>query len=232
MRNLWKRIKSLFYSYAKPMKETAIFIGFVVLLMALFVLIVNINIVSITEDDIFTAEELQSNLNSYDCVLILGAGVRSDGSPTPMLNDRLITGYQASVNSNTSVIFISGDSENSDYTETVTMKNVLIEMGVSENNIISDGYGLSTYESIWRAKNIYGFDKILIVSQKYHLHRAIFIAEKLGMDADGVDAALQGYAKQPIYDAREALARLKDMLYIAMMPQPNYTQKWQEGAYE
>jgi vancomycin permeability regulator SanA len=100
-------------------------------------------------------------------------------------------------------------------------------MGVAEESIICDGYGLSTYESIWRAKNVYGYKRILIISQKYHLYRAIYIAQELGLEAYGLDAALQGYAKQPIYNLREYLARIKDMIYAELCPTPQYTQRWE-----
>ena len=108
------------------------------------------------------------------------------------------------------------------------MKQFLIDKGISEDNIISDGYGLSTYESIWRAKNVYGYNKILIISQKYHLHRAIYIAQKLGITAYGVDGALTSYGKQPIYSFREYLARIKDMLYSEIKPLPKYAEVWRE----
>jgi vancomycin permeability regulator SanA len=124
-------------------------------------------------------------------------------------------------------ILISGDSEKADYCETITMNSFLIENGIEESRIINDGYGLSTYESIWRAKNVYGFDKILIVTQKYHLYRSVFIAKQLDMESYGVDGALQGYAKQPLYSVREYFARIKDIIYSELCPEPSYLTKWE-----
>ena len=106
------------------------------------------------------------------------------------------------------------------------MKAVLLQNGISEENIICDGYGLSTYESMWRIKNVYGYKKVLVVTQKYHLHRALYIAEKMGLEADGLDAALQGYSKQVIYSARECIARVKDFYFTLTLPNPEYTEKW------
>lgn len=227
MHNVLNKIINCFNEHKKTLFKSFIFVSFIVVLIFLFALIVNLNIVANTNDNIYSIDELIKISDDYDCILILGAGVRNDGSPTPMLNDRLITGYKAFADGKANIILLSGDSEKDTYTETVTMKNVLISQGVEEDKIASDGYGLSTYESIWRAKYVYGYDKILIVSQKYHLHRAIYIANELGMTAYGIDAALQGYAKQPIYDLREYLARIKDLLYAEMCHDPTYTEKWE-----
>lgn len=228
MRNLLDKLRSMFTKYKKPILKSLIFIGYIVALIFLFTLIININILAQTNDKIYSINELNTINDKYDCIIILGAGIKADGSATPMLRDRLIAGFETNKHMESIPIIISGDSENPDYCETITMKRVLIENGVDEGSIISDGYGLSTYESIWRAKNIYGFNNILIVSQKYHLHRAIYIANEMGMNADGVDAALTTYGKQPMYSIREYLARIKDMLYSEMSPKPKYTDKWEE----
>lgn len=231
MSNVIQKIKAFLINNRKTILESVVFCAFVIALVFLFVLSVNINIVVNTSDSIYDISELDQIDNDYDCILILGAGVRKDGTATPMLNDRLMSGISAFESNKSHIVFVTGDSEYASYTETVTMKNVLVSNGIGENAIISDGYGLSTYESIWRAKNVYGFKKILIISQKYHLHRAVYIAEKLGLYADGLDAALQKYSKQPIYSLREYLARIKDLIYTEMQPYPQYLEKW-EGFYE
>lgn len=226
MRNVLVKLKNMFAKYKKPILQSLIFVGYIVALVFIFVLIVNLSIVAQTNDNIYSIEETVKLDNDYDCILILGAGIRADGSPTPMLRDRLIAAFEAYSHLEGIPIFLSGDSECSDYRETVAMKHYLTNQGVSEDNIISDGYGLSTYESIWRAKNVYGYDKILIVSQKYHLHRAIYIANELGITAYGIDGALTTYGKQPIYSIREYIARVKDMLFAELQPVPKYIEKW------
>ena len=227
MRNVIDYIKAFFQNNRKSFLRGMAFIAYSISLVLIFALIINLNIVAKTNDNIYSLYELEKISSDFDCILILGAGVRKDGSPTPMLNDRLTTGYEAYISEKSDIIFLSGDSERSDYTETVTMKNVLLEKNVDKDCIISDGYGLSTYESIWRAKNVYGFKRILIVSQRYHLHRAIYIAHEMGLEAYGIDAALQGYAKQPFYSMREYLARIKDMIYAEMLPLPTYRIEWE-----
>lgn len=228
MRNILEKLKRAFTKNKKPIFKLLVFIGYVVALIFFFVFFVNINVVYNVENNIYSVDEIESLTSDYDCILILGAGVKSDGNPSPMLRDRLITGYEAYNHINSIPLFLTGDSEDSDYCETVTMKNVLLEKGVSEESIICDGYGLSTYESIWRAKNVYGYDKILIVSQEYHLYRAIYIANKMGLEADGLDASLTTYGKQPYYTFREYFARIKDVLYSELMPEPKYIARWEE----
>ncbi len=229
MRNVLNKLKNTFIKNKKPILQSFVFIGYIVALVFLFVLIINVNVVAQTDDQIYSIGKLDSIEDDFDCILILGGGVRADGSPTPMLRDRLISGFDAYNNISCKTVFVTGDSEESDYTETVTMQNELMQMGVKEENITCDGYGLSTYESIWRAKYVYGYNKILIVSQKYHLNRAIYIANKLGVDAIGVDAALTTYRKQPYYSLRECFARIKDVLYSEMLPNPKYSEMWRDA---
>ena len=224
-------MSNIFVNNKKLILKSLIFMSFLVALVFLFVLIINLDIVTKTNDNIYSVDELIKLDDDFDCIIILGAGVKSNGSPTAMLRDRLIAGIEGYAHLKYVPILISGDSQYSDYRETVVMHNFLLDKGVEETNIINDGYGLSTYESIWRAKNVYGFNKILIVSQKYHLHRAIYIANELGMTAYGLDGALTTYGKQPLYSLRECLARIKDMIYSEMQPIPKYTEKW-EGIYE
>ena len=207
MRNLFDK---------KFLIQSLIFIAFVVALVFLFILTVNLNIIANTNDNIYSVSETIKLSDDFDCILILGAGVKANGTPTDMLRDRLLAGFEGYKQLKTVPVFLSGDSENSDYQETVAMKKFLLNKEISEEDIICDGYGLSTYESIWRAKNVYGYNKILIVSQKYHLYRAIYIANELGMTAYGIDGALTTYGKQPLYNLREYLARLKDVFYTEM----------------
>ena len=228
MRNVLNKLKNSFIKNKKPIFKTLIFIGYIVALIVLLILTINFNVIAQTNEKIYTVDDVDKIEGDYDCILILGAGIKKDGSPTPMLRDRLIAGFEAYNHLKNVPIFLSGDSENTDYQETRTMNNVLIEKGVNENDIICDGYGLSTYESIWRAKNVYGFNKILIVSQKYHLYRAIYIADKIGLEAHGLDAALTTYGKQPYYSLRECFARIKDVFYSEKALEPKYTEIWRE----
>jgi vancomycin permeability regulator SanA len=227
MRKFTNKIIGFFEKNRRNIIQLIAFVSYIAALVFLFALIINLSIVAKTNDNIYNVDEIIKVSNDFDCILILGAGVKKDGSPTDMLYDRLMAGYVAFENKKSDVIFLSGDSEHSNYTETVTMKKVLNDKGVDDISIICDGYGLSTYESIWRAKHVYGYKKILIVTQKYHLHRAIYLSQQLGFEAYGLDGALRSYGKQPIFSFREYLARIKDMIYAELAPNPTYTHKWE-----
>ena len=223
MREFLKKTKAFFGSIAG---QIVAFIALLCAFVLLSVLFLNVAIVQEMKDKVFSVEDVGTLSGDYDCILVLDCGVRTDGSPTPRLSDRLTAALSAYDAQASAVIFVTGDSEYEGYSETDTMKAVLLKNGVTEEKIVCDGYGLSTYESMWRAKNVYGYKRVLIVTQRYHLYRALYIAEKMGLEADGLDAALQGYSKQPIYSAREWLARVKDFYFTLVCPKAEYVEKW------
>jgi vancomycin permeability regulator SanA len=157
-----------------------------------------------------------------DCILVLGCLVRSDGSPSDMLSDRLEIGvelYEAGV---APKLLMSGDHGKVEYNEVGAMKKYATDNGVPSADVFMDHAGFSTYESMYRAKEIFGADKIIIVSQSYHLYRAIYIARSLGIEAYGVASDQHSYRGQIVRDAREAAARAKDLVYTFLRPLPTY----------
>lgn len=223
-----KKILSFYKEHSKPIKHSLLFIGFVVVLVSLFICIINISLINNTKKQVYTLGQLENIDTEYDCILVLGCGIRADGSPTPRLNDRLTVALEAYNAGHSKVLFVTGDSEEDDYMETQAMKSFLMENGVTEDSIICDGYGLSTYESIWRAKNVYGFKNIVIVTQEYHLYRSLYIANKMGLNAIGINADLRKYSSQFKDNLRESLARVKDVIYTQMMPSPKFVEAWEE----
>lgn len=149
----------------------------------------------------------------FDCILVLGAGLKDDGTPSPMLFDRIAVADYLYKSNVCDKIIMSGD-HTGNYNEVAAMKQQAMDNGVEGKNIFLDHQGYSTYESIWRAKEVFGAKRILIVSQEYHLYRALYIADQLGIDAIGVSADLREYSGSVRYEAREVLARFKD-LYLA-----------------
>ncbi len=154
----------------------------------------------------------------YDCILVLGAGVREDGTASPMLADRVKIACELYTHVGLPII-MSGD-HTGDYNEVSVMKSLSVEAGVPSEDVFLDHAGYSTYESLWRAKHVFGADRIVIVSQGYHLHRALFIARELGMEAVGVPADLRDYYLQTRYELREILARFKDFFVAIRMESP------------
>ena len=184
------------------------------------VFVPDIIVVSTAKDRIITADEA-AELENTDCVLVLGAGVR-DGNPTPMLRDRLITGISLYKSGAAPKIIMSGDHGREDYDEVNVMKSYAVENGVPDGDVFMDHAGFSTYDSVYRAKAVFEADSIIIVTQKYHLYRALYIAERLGVNAVGVSADLDDYSGQLKRDLREIAARDKDFFSCLFKPEPKY----------
>ena len=132
-------------------------------------------------------------LEDIDCILVLGCGVK-DNKPSLMLRDRLEKGVELYSVGASSKLLMSGDHGREDYNEVQVMKQYAIDAGIDSSDIFMDHAGFSTYESIYRAKEIFDADRIIIVSQEYHLYRALYIAERLGIEAYGVPAEDVDYA--------------------------------------
>ena len=162
------------------------------------------------------------NLSSVDCILVLGCGLRPDGEPTQMLRDRLDAGialYQSGV---APKILVSGDHGRVQYDEVNRMKRYAMDKGVPSQDIFMDHAGFSTYESMYRARDVFQVEKAVVVTQEYHLYRALYDGKSLGLEMWGVPAKKVRYGGQRIRDAREVLARNKDILYCALQPEPTY----------
>ncbi len=170
----------------------------------------NLFVMAVTSGRILTVKEA-SKMEKVDCIIVLGAAVRPSGEPSLMLRDRLdkaIELYEAGVSD---TIIVSGDHREEFYDEVNTMKSYLMEAGIPSEDIFMDHGGLSTYDSMYRSVNIFGVEKAVIVTQKYHMYRAIYDATDLGIDAYGVNAKEVRYNGQTKRDVRELLARIKDI---------------------
>ncbi len=168
-----------------------------------------------------SAEEA-SSLRDVDCILILGAGLNSDESPSFMLEDRLEKGIALFDMGVSDRLLMSGDHGRTDYDEVNVMKQYAIAEGAPSEMIFMDHAGFSTYESLYRARDIFEADKIVIVTQRYHLYRALYVADRLGIEAYGVAAEEIVYGGQTMREIREMLARAKDFVYCIAWPEPTY----------
>lgn len=164
--------------------------------------------------------DLDSSFDA-DCILILGAGVKNN-QPTPMLRDRLLKGIELYNDHKAPKIIMSGDHSKEDYNEVGVMKQFAIKQGIPSSDIFMDHTGLSTYESLYRAKKIFQVKKVIIVTQEYHLYRALYIAKSLGLEAIGYSANLQHYPGQIGRDIREIVARCKDFINCIIKPSSTY----------
>ena len=201
----------------KKMIKYILIFGF---LIGLIILFINFYVV-LKESKKIISEEEAAKKENIDCILILGAGIR-DGKPTHMLEDRLLQGVFLYEKGASNKIIMSGDHGTEHYDEVNIMKDFAIEKGVASSDIFMDHAGFSTYESIYRAKEIFEVDSLIIVTQKYHLYRALYIADSLGIEAYGVASNPRLYTGQLVREIREVLARNKDFVSCIFKPKPTY----------
>ena len=185
-------------------------------------IIIGINLyVKISTNKQIVKEANYTKLSNIDCVIVLGAGIWNN-EPSPMLEDRLLEGINLYKNHVSNKIIMSGDHGIAEYDEVNIMKNYAIERGVKSEDIFMDHAGFSTYESIYRAKEIFKAKRIVIVTQKYHLYRALYIAKQLDLEAYGVGADPRQYVGATYREIREILARDKDFIKCIFKPEPTY----------
>jgi SanA protein len=129
--------------------------------------------------------------------IVFGAGLLRDGSPTPVLRDRITTAAELFFNGKVEKLLMSGDNRFVDYNEPGSMKAYAIKIGVPEDAIILDYAGRRTYDTCYRAHAIFGLDKAIIITQEYHLPRALYLCNQLGLSAVGVSSDLRTYQRGP-----------------------------------
>lgn len=157
---------------------------------------------------------------AYDAVLVLGAKVYPDGTVSPILADRLEAGIAAYEAGLAPKILLSGDHGVKTYDEVNGMKAYVEKRGIPPEDVFLDHAGLSTYDSVLRAKEVFGAERLLISSQAYHLKRAVFIARSIGLEAWGVPADRRVYPKMAWYELREKAARIKDFVKADLLKAP------------
>ena len=170
---------------------------------------------------ILTAEQA-AELDGIDCIIILGCQVRADGTPSDMLRDRLTRGIELYTLGAAPKLLMSGDHGRVEYDEVGTMKQYAIDAGIPSADIFKDHAGFSTYETVYRAKEVFDARRVIIVTQEYHLYRALYIAEKLGLEAYGVASDYHTYVGQSMREGREILARCKDFAISVWKPEPTF----------
>lgn len=176
-------------------------------------------VVGSTADQILQSEDA-AQLEGVDCILVLGCYVWDDGRPSDMLEDRLKRGVELYGQGSAPKLLMSGDHGTVSYNEVAAMRQYALDAQVPSEDVFMDHAGFSTYDSVCRAKEVFKADKIIIVSQEYHLYRALFLANMLGVEAYGVSADYRSYTGQLNRDVREILARVKDAAMGLVQPDP------------
>ena len=167
-------------------------------------------------------EDQASQLSDMDCILVLGCKVGADGTLSHMLEDRLRQGVALYKKEAAPKLLMSGDHGRDEYDEVDAMKRYAVDAGIASADVFMDHAGFSTYESVYRAKEVFGVQRVIIVTQEYHLYRALMVARQMGLEAYGVAVNYRTYVGQTSRDIREILARVKDFGMTLFWPEPTY----------
>lgn len=183
------------------------------LCITIFIVLIIISLRSVNsyKKYIFDINDIPINNST---IIVLGAGIKDDGQPSDILIDRLETSLEVFNEEVGNKFILSGDHGREDYNEVGAMKSYIKDYNVDEKLIFMDHAGFSTYDTMYRAKNIFKVDKAIIVTNEYHLPRALYIARKLGIEAYGVKSDKRNYFFMNSYKKREILAKIKDYIYI------------------
>ena len=215
--------------FPKLLRRLLIAGGAITLLGAVSVLGLNLWVTSSVSDLIYEVSsenrEEQSSEQPfnqvYDCILVLGAGLR-DNTPSPMLKDRLDKGIACYQQGIAPKILMSGDHGRDGYNEVQVMKQYAIDAGVPSSDIFMDHAGFSTYESLIRARDIFGVNSPVIITQNYHMYRALFIGRHLELDCIGISTDYFPYGGNAYRTFREYIARCKDVFTTMIGTKPTY----------
>lgn len=203
----------------KILKISMLTILALIALVIVLTAIINIYMIKSTEDQVLTPDNVGKS--SPDCIIVLGAMVYNDGTPSPILKERLDTGialYKAGVSDK---LLMSGDNGQKEYNEVIPMRQYAISNGVSPEDIYLDYAGFSTYESMYRLSEIFQVEKAIVVTQRYHLYRALYIGNSLDIEVTGVSAT-DRVSGQTGRDIREMFARVKSFWLIITDANPTY----------
>lgn len=166
--------------------------------------------------------EAQPALKTADAALVLGAGLREDSTPSDVLRDRLDESLALYRAGRVTRIIVSGDHQSPAYDEPNAMRVYLEANGVPAAAIFMDHAGLDTYSSMWRARHVFGASRILVVTQEFHLARAVWCARALGMQAEGSAADRHVYRGIAWLHVREVVSRTKAFVDVAVGRTPRH----------
>ena len=183
----------------------------------IYIVVANLIVTCSTSSRMHEAEYYQTK-NDYDAIIVLGCGIYDNSIPTPLMSDRLDAAIILYNNGVAPKILMSGDHREDDYNEVAVMREYAMAHGVPSEDIFMDHAGLSTYETMYRAKNVFGINKAIVVTQEYHLYRSLYLASAMGIDADGAIAVGHTFQSQWLWNSREILARSKDLLFGIFKP--------------
>lgn len=200
-------------------KKIIIFILSAVLLSSLIFIFANYRVLSVSRKHIY------QNINDVppaQAALVLGAGVKSSGQLSDILRDRADTALELYQNKKVAKILATGDNSTIHYNETKAMENYFLDHGVESKDLFLDYAGFDTYDSMYRARNVFQAESLIVVTQNFHLNRAVYFGRSFGMSVVGMSADKQGYRGMTWLRARESLARVKGFFDVLFHAKPKF----------
>lgn len=204
-----------------PVRSKRFIVGVIATLLCTFVFVVGVNIYVIQTNSSSLFKNAQ-DVPQKQVALLLGAKVYQDGRMSDMLTDRAVTAVELYQNQKVQKILVSGDHGRDNYDEVNTMKKYLLDHDVPAEDIFLDHAGFDTYDSVYRAKTIFEVQSMIIVTQDFHLPRAMYIAKGLGLDAVGLAADKHQYVGESYNEFREIFARVKAFFDVSFHAQPKF----------
>jgi SanA protein len=201
------------------MKQAIKFFLMVIVLGIISLFLINSYIKDTSKENIYQNID---DLPNKQTALILGARIYDDGSMSDILLDRVQTAIELYKKGKIKKILISGDHGRKNYDEVNAVKNYLLDENIPSKDIFLDHAGFDTYDSIYRAKKIFKVNSLIIITQKFHLPRALYIAQGLNIDAVGMIADKHIYLGARKSELREIPARFKAYLNIILHAQPKF----------
>lgn len=150
----------------------------------------------------------EADAPSAHVAIVFGAGLTRTGLPTPILRDRVETGVHLYQAGKVQKLLMSGDNRDQYYNEPAAMREYALSLGVPDTDIVVDNSGLRTYDTCYRAKYIFGLESALLVTQQFHLPRALYLCSAIGLQAEGVLAQNRRFwpVVLMVWELRESLA--------------------------
>ena len=188
-----------------PLRRLLALLAILLFLAALTVFLAYLDVSQRYRDRIFPAEEVEPR----PVALVLGAGIYPNGQLTGVLADRMRTAIELYESGKVDKLLLSGDNRFPEYNEPARMADFARAAGVPESALAYDYAGRRTYDSCYRAKHVFGQEQVIVVTQAFHLPRALYLCQQMGIDAVGVPADRRSYRYAPWFALRETFARLR-----------------------
>ena len=206
----------------KKVKRVLLILGGLAVLAVAVIAILNAVVIEVAAPFLHGIGDT-GDIEPADCVLVPGALVYNSDQLSAILQDRVDYAIRLYEDGKADRLLFSGDHGQTNYDEVNAMKDYAVSQGVPEDDIFLDHAGFSTYESLYRARDVFEVKSVIVVTQQFHLSRAVYVARELGLDASGVNSNPRQYGNETKDALRESLARVKDFFYVKLLhPLPKY----------